>query len=1500
MKQFTLKQCALALCLGLASFLPGQSIATNAPDVSSPIGITLAEQEESGYAFKSWNTHAEYERIYKNSNGTYTGSRSKQMWLELPPETSSKVYLKASLKNVSQANSITFQVNREDRSFDNGAIWISPEDCSLSGTTQEIPFGARVTAPGAYSYTVEAYVNQEDETPVATWDATFYFMENKPSITAPGNLYANSFGFDVVKGDLDVPIKLEVQYFSYNGDNRPTSFTAEGFSTTDNRVWATEPMPLEDKHYSATFTCDGILSGQFQIYLKDADGKDIEVKVVRVCFPLTPAASDLEAINRLASLNPSNTDLQNFVNNGLWKEDLSAANSNVKVEWIIDADSAHVSRLEIENQESLELDLKGLDYIQTLVLSSNKTIKAPLDLSHMGKLERLYMYNGVSLTYNEVILPEGFKKSNVSATSRIREIGTPRDDWSVEVPNNTIIDLTAYVGTEVDGAPNTFEWKKNGGEATLPSAGGQAVYLRGQVGDRFECTIKNDSFPNWQIQTATIYLTQGEISYNAEDVAGLQKLAADNPQNQEIQDFIKNEIWKQNDLYPEGSPMGVEWTVDDENIGRLSHLRLNLNGCYVDSIAPTQMDLSAFTELTYFNTSSNYQVKEMDFSKNTKLQEIILEYAYVMTNLDLSSCKDLRRLTLRHLREFESLDITPLQQLEYLELEDNRLLTSVELSNLPNLKEVELSSCPQLKTVDGLENLSLTSLILTYVDSTFNGLLDRIDLTQLTRLDLSSSDVKWPELDQVRQLQYIGLPKTTQTIDLNDYPQLKSLNVGRGSSIHYSGVKNYKDKSWWDSENQIWYDGVSYSGITKFDVPGTMQLEGEWYPCIYVGDTIDLSADAFYNDIPSTFIWINNQYRTEEKELFLPTDKPGVFVVNPDAAINDQGIYWCKIWNKAFSQNVTINSWSGWVMEGNYFKVLGSQKELIFETKDVEALASIVNNSKNQALIDWFENKGWKKSGYTNLGENLGGVRIEWSNEPTKRLTSLSLSFMDELLSGTVDVSTLDRLEQLELPFTNISGVKLPTNPEKLKWLNLSQTKVTTLDVSDYTNLLHLDVQNSALKSCDLSKNTKLEHLQLGGTTIALDEKTEYPNLNYFMTADNVASLDLSKMPKLEELMIMNDQLKFSDVKNAHQLSSVSGDSYLTASDVVYLDASMVAKEAVLDFSSELLVGTTPSTIHGKDSLIMTGVSGKYKVDWEKAKLLCIDLTNDMFPGWTLHYPMSMLTEKGDVNYDDKVNVQDVTATAAHLVDLENQLVDYSLYAGDVNENEEIDAGDLVGIVNIIMNKPFKSSELRAAYRPTVDVQMDEKNFLTMENEVPVAALYLEIAGANAETALLADAARLTQASSLKGDTLRIVAYSLDGRTIASGKHIIAQLQPGMRIVKATFSDAQAALLQTTGDLLSTANETIASEVEAKAIYNYPNPTAGQTTFCYALAQPAQSVEVQFFASNGAFVARLQGLPTAAGSQSYATTLPLSAGVYYYRLVIDGKQVTATNTLIIK
>ena len=292
MKHFTFKQCAVALCLSLATFLPGKSIATNAPDVSSPIGITLAEQEESGYAFASWNTHAEYTQIYNNGNGTYRGSRGKQMWLELPSETSSKIYLKARLKNVEQANSITFQVNWEDRPFNNGAIWINPEDCSQYGTTQDIPFGARVTAPGVYPYTVEAYISQDDETPVATWDATFYFMENLPSITIPKYITSENFTIEVKKGDFEQTAYLEVALMSEEGYDQIT-FSATGFSLKDDftNIWANQTQVLADSRIMgklSTTDKGGIAS--CKITLKDENGDFINsTPSSGVLYPFNPA-----------------------------------------------------------------------------------------------------------------------------------------------------------------------------------------------------------------------------------------------------------------------------------------------------------------------------------------------------------------------------------------------------------------------------------------------------------------------------------------------------------------------------------------------------------------------------------------------------------------------------------------------------------------------------------------------------------------------------------------------------------------------------------------------------------------------------------------------------------------------------------------------------------------------------------------------------------------------------------------------------------------------------------------------------------------------------------------------------------------------------------------------------------------------------------------------------------------------------------------------------------
>ena len=73
---------------------------------------------------------------------------------------------------------------------------------------------------------------------------SLYISENKPTITAPANLYDNSFGFDIVKGDLDATIYLEVQYFASGTDNRPTSFIADNPISSNSLPSGSIPMVI--------------------------------------------------------------------------------------------------------------------------------------------------------------------------------------------------------------------------------------------------------------------------------------------------------------------------------------------------------------------------------------------------------------------------------------------------------------------------------------------------------------------------------------------------------------------------------------------------------------------------------------------------------------------------------------------------------------------------------------------------------------------------------------------------------------------------------------------------------------------------------------------------------------------------------------------------------------------------------------------------------------------------------------------------------------------------------------------------------------------------------------------------------------------------------------------------------------------------------------------------------------------------------------------------------
>ena len=691
-----------------------------------------------------------------------------------------------------------------------------------------------------------------------------------------------------------------------------------------------------------------------------------------------------------------------------------------------------------------------------------------------------------------------------------------------------------------------------------------------------------------------------------------------------------------------------------------------------------------------------------------------------------------------------------------------------------------------------------------------------------------------------------------------------------------------------------WSD-VKLPKWTEFShyLDGTTSIQLD--PTVKKDTVIDLSEFAQVDTTASTFSWFEWNESGVGKRVELVSPAPGKFTL--DGEIGQQ--FYCQIKNEQYGN---------WILRTTVVTV--GDPVIHFSQQDVKVLEKLVKDANDPKLNEWWESKAWQ--GF----EMINGAQTEWNDENPRRLKSLWI--LQAELSETVDLSTLDRLEILSLMGYNNSKLTkliLPTEKASLSLLNVAgNKKLTSLDVTSYANLQHLDVSGTGLEACDVSKNTKLEALYMQKTKIPGLEATA-PEIAKQLVAYGVPNgnqtIDLNIFPALKKL-IPNKRMRYSDVKHPRQMDSLDYDwvNWISLPGDAY-DPNYSSYGHTMDISDWYNQdGVTVEPVWGvhnpftgeTDTLSHTGMTYTIGKELEPEMGVYAEVHNNLFPRWTLRYTTQVYTMDGDVNLDRAVDVKDVTSLISSMLNEWPSDRNFGWIQANTNHDESYgDAADLVGLVNIILGKPVTKGEaLRAAYVPQAELSVDERNNLYIDHEAPISALYLEFAGATKELALTGDAARMTQSRSLQNDTLRIVAYSMDGKSIATGKQALMQLAPGMQLTKASFSDAKAVPLKLVGDYLPTANETIAPFDEVKAVYNYPNPASGTTTFCYSLSEDANSVEIELIASNGAVVARLQGLPTTQGRHEENVSLPFGNGVYFYRLVLNGKQIVATNTLIIK
>ena len=103
------------------------------------------------------------------------------------------------------------------------------------------------------------------------------------------------------------------------------------------------------------------------------------------------------------------------------------------------------------------------------------------------------------------------------------------------------------------------------------------------------------------METPRIKVARGSADYSPADIAGLKKLAADNPNITQLQEFVESKGWERENWNSYQDVIRTDWNTDE--VGRLTHLAIELDWNSKDTIS--QLDLSAFTELRHFECENH-------------------------------------------------------------------------------------------------------------------------------------------------------------------------------------------------------------------------------------------------------------------------------------------------------------------------------------------------------------------------------------------------------------------------------------------------------------------------------------------------------------------------------------------------------------------------------------------------------------------------------------------------------------------------------------------------------------------------------------------------------------------------------------------------------------------------------------------------------------------------------------------------------------------------------
>ncbi|WP_298509040.1 M4 family metallopeptidase [uncultured Kordia sp.] len=599
-------------------------------------------------------------------------------------------------------------------------------------------------------------------------------------------------------------------------------------------------------------------------------------------------------------------------------------------------------------------------------------------------------------------------------------------------------------------------------------------------------------------------------------------------------------------------------------------------------------DLTGLEDFTALETLdvSGHNFVTIDLSQNLQLVDLQTSNNSNLTSLDVSNNTLLKSLTCTG-NSFASLDTTNNIALEYLGITGNTNLTSINVSQNLNLETLGLSGV-NLTSLDVTNNTLLTDLLvidvpITDLDLSNNVALEEIEISQTSLSFLNLKNGTNTVITDFYSNQNPSL--TCILVDDATYSATNWTNVNGTASFSdtYCRYTLIPDGNFETELEALGYDDISGDGQVPtqlIEVVETLDVENKSIADLTgIEDFRALKVlDVGYNSLNT----INLANNTELRQLIVRSNNLTTIDLSANTLLVgfkaencgltsldvtnllDLKILWITgndLTAIDVSNNIALASFWG---NGNDF--------ISLDLSNNPALNSFRASSNSLTALNLQNGTNTNITGGTNFqltgNADLGCVLVDDAAYSTTYWLGIdgSVNFSDTDCEYTLipDANFEARLETLG--YDDISGDgKVPTRLiEVVTNLNVSNQDITdltgiedftalevllctnnnslsTINLSNNTNLLSLSAFNCDLTNLDVSNNTSLQSLILYGNSLtSLDVSLNTQLVELDLLANNLTALDVSNNILLQTLFVEDNNLSRLDLSNNTALTALT------------------------------------------------------------------------------------------------------------------------------------------------------------------------------------------------------------------------------------------------------------------------------------------------------------------------------------------------------------------------